>query len=84
MKGWTLRRKVDGNNEIVYKFPDTYVLKSRSRVRILSRTASRSSVSEREVLSADGIQSWGTGTVMVTRLFDGNGEEKALFSQKFQ
>ncbi|CAF1027498.1 unnamed protein product [Rotaria sordida] len=84
LNGWTLRRRVDNNNETVYKFPDHFVLKSRSRVRILSRTASKSSTNEREVLVADGIQNWGTGTNMVTRLVDNNGEEKALFNQRFQ
>jgi chromosome segregation ATPase len=84
MKGWTLRRKVDLKDDIIYKFPDNYTLKSRSRVRLLSRTASRSSSNEREVLVAEGVQTWGTGTNMVTRLLDANGDEKALFNQKFQ
>jgi hypothetical protein len=35
-------------------------------------------------LVADGIQTWGTGTNMVTRLVDANGDEKALYNQKFQ
>ncbi|CAF2761320.1 unnamed protein product [Rotaria sp. Silwood2] len=84
LKGWTLRRRVDNNSEIVYRFPDNFVLKSRTRVRILSRTASKSSISEREVLVADGVQNWGTGTNMITRLADANGDEKAVFNQKFQ
>jgi chromosome segregation ATPase len=84
MKGWVLRRKVDSKDDIVYKFPDTYTLKARSRVRILSRTASRSSSNEREILVADSVQTWGTGTNMLTRLFDETGAEKALFNQKFQ
>jgi hypothetical protein len=84
LKGWTLRRKIDAKEDIVYKFPDNFVLKSRSRIRILSRNASKGSINEKETLVAEGIQSWGTGTVMVTRLVDANGEEKALFNQKFQ
>jgi DNA repair exonuclease SbcCD ATPase subunit len=84
LKGWTIRRKVDSKDEIVYKFPDNYVLKSRSRVRILSRSASRGSVSEQDILVAEGVQTWGTGSYMATRLVDANGEEKALFNQKFQ
>ncbi|CAF1616248.1 unnamed protein product [Rotaria sp. Silwood1] len=84
LRGWTIRRRVDNNNEIVYKFPDQFVLKSRSRVRILSRTASKSSTSDKDVLIADGIQNWGIGTSMVTRLIDANNEEKALLTQRFQ
>ena len=84
MKDWTLRRKVDSKDDIVYKFPDTFILKSRSRVRIFSRNASRGSINDREALVADGVQTWGSGTVMVTRLIDANGEEKALFNQKLQ
>jgi hypothetical protein len=84
MKGWTLRRKIDTNNEIVYAFPNNFVLKSRSRIRILCRNASKSQINEKETLVAEGVQTWGTGTNMVTRLLDANGEEKALFNQKFQ
>jgi len=84
MKGWTLHRKIDSGAEIVYKFPDTYILKSRSRVRIICRTASKGSINEREVLVADGVQTWGIGSNMTTRLIDANGDEKALFNQRFQ
>jgi len=84
MKGWTLRRKIDTKDDIVYKFPDNFVLKSRSRIRILCRNASQGSINERETLVAEGVQTWGTGSNMVTRLLDANGDEKALFNQKFQ
>jgi len=84
MKGWSLRRQIDSKDDIVYKFPDNFVLKSRSRIRILSRNASKGSINERETLVAEGVQTWGTGSNMVTRLLDANGEEKALFNQKFQ
>ncbi|CAF4393727.1 unnamed protein product, partial [Rotaria magnacalcarata] len=83
LKGWTLRRKVDANSDIVYRFPDNFVLRSRSRARILARIASKTAV-DRDALVADGIQTWGIGTIMITRLYDSNGEEKALFSQRFQ
>jgi len=84
MKGWTIRRKIDSKDDIVYKFPDNFTLKSRSRIRILSRNASRGSVNERETLVAEGVQTLGVGSHMVTRLLDANGDEKALFNQKFQ
>lgn len=84
MKGWSLRRRIDSKDDIVYRFPDNFVLKSRSRIRILSRNASKGSINERETLVAEGVQTWGTGTNMVTRLLDANGDEKAIFNQKFQ
>jgi len=84
LKGWTLRRKIDSKDDIVYKFPDNFVLKSRSRIRILSRNASKGSINEKETLVAEGVQTWGTGSNMVTRLLDANGDEKALFNQRFQ
>jgi len=84
MKGWTLRRRIDNKDEIVYTFPNNFVLKSRSRIRIVCRNASKSQTNEKETLVAEGVQTWGTGTNMVTRLLDGSGEEKALFNQKFQ
>ena len=84
MKGWQLRRQIDSKDDIIYRFPDNFVLKSRSRIRILSRNASKGSINEKETLLAEGVQTWGTGTNMVTRLVDATGEEKALFNQKFQ
>jgi hypothetical protein len=84
MKGWTIRRKVDLKEDIIYKFPDSYVLAARTRVRILSRTASKGSISDREVLVADGVQTWGVGSNMSTRLLDAGGEEKAILTQRFQ
>jgi len=76
MKGWTLRRKIDSKDDIVYKFPDNFVLKSRSRLRILSRNASKGLINEKETLVAEGVQTWGTGTNMVTRLLDANEMKK--------
>lgn len=84
MKGWTIRRKIDSKDDIVYKFPDNFVLQSRSRIRILSRNGSGSQSNDREALVAESVQTWGTGTNMSTRLLDANGDEKALFNQKFQ
>ncbi|UJR14866.1 hypothetical protein I4U23_001851 [Adineta vaga] len=78
MKGWTLRRKIDSKDDITYKFPDNFVLKSRSRIRILSRNASKGSINEKETLVAEGVQTWGTGSNMITRLLDANGDEKAF------
>jgi intermediate filament protein if len=83
MKGWTIRRKVDTREDIIYKFPDTFVLAARSRVRILCRTASKGTINEREVLVAEGVQTWGVGASMSTRLLDAGGEEKAVLTQKF-
>jgi hypothetical protein len=84
LTGWTIRRRIESKPEVVYKFPDGFVLKSRSRIRISSRNASKGSINEKETLVADNVQTWGTGTNMVTQLYDANGEEKALYNQKFQ
>ena len=84
MKGWSLPRKIDSKDEIVYEFPDNFVLKSRSRLRILSRNASNDSIDEIETLVAERVQTWDTGTNMVTKLMDANGDERALFNQKLQ
>lgn len=84
LKGWTIRRKIDSKDDIVYKFPDNFVLKSRSRVRIVCRNASKGPINAAETLVAEGVQTWGSGTNMVTRLVDANGDEKALYNQKFQ
>ncbi|CAF0858268.1 unnamed protein product [Didymodactylos carnosus] len=82
MRGWSLKRRIDQNPEIVYQFPSNFTLKSRSRIRIFARNASRGA--DRDSLVADGVQTWGTGNSMVTHLLDEKGEEKAVFNQKFQ
>ena len=84
MKGWSLRRKIDNKEDLVYKFPENFVLKSRSRLRILSRNASKGSINEKETLVAESVQTWGTGSNMITRLLDDKGDEKAVFNQRFQ
>ncbi|CAF0917683.1 unnamed protein product [Didymodactylos carnosus] len=81
MRGWSLKRRID-QQEIIYQFPSDFVLKSRHRIRIFARTASRDA--DRDSLVADGVQTWGIGKTMLTSLLDERGEEKAQFNQKFQ
>ncbi|CAF4124891.1 unnamed protein product [Adineta steineri] len=84
MKNWSIRRKIDSKDDIVYKFPDNFVLQSRSCVRIFSRNGSIGLVNQKEALVADNIPTWGTDSHMVTRLLDANGDERALYDEKFQ
>ncbi|CAF1290309.1 unnamed protein product, partial [Adineta steineri] len=84
MTNWSIRRKIDSKDYIVYKFPDNFVLQSRSRVYVLSGIGRKSSFVHREALVADNIPTWDTGTNMCTRLLDANGDEKALFNQKYK
>ncbi|CAF4235863.1 unnamed protein product [Adineta steineri] len=58
MKNWSIRRKIDSNEDIVYKFPDNFVLQSRSCVRIFSRNGRKGLVNQKEALVADNIPTW--------------------------
>ncbi|CAF1500120.1 unnamed protein product [Adineta steineri] len=84
MKNWTIRRKIDFKEDIVYRFPDNFVLQSGSRICIFSRYGSIGLVNQKEALVADNIPTWGTGSHMVTRLLDANGHENAFYDEKFQ
>ncbi|CAF1549334.1 unnamed protein product [Adineta steineri] len=61
MKNWSIRRKIDSKDDIVYKFPDNFVLQSRSCVRIFSQNGNIDLVNQKEALVADNIPTLGYG-----------------------
>ena len=83
MNGWTLRRKIDENPEIVYRFPNSFVLGSREHVRVVTNNVPQWEMKQRNTLVADDIASWGGGRHNQTRLCDGRGVQKAVLKQNF-
>ncbi|CAF1514994.1 unnamed protein product, partial [Adineta steineri] len=78
MKNWSIRRKIDSKEDIVYKFSDNFVLQSGSCVRIFSQNGSIGLVNQKEALVADNIPTWCTDSHKVTRLLDANGGDFAI------
>jgi hypothetical protein len=87
MIGWTIKRSIDSYKDIIYRFPNDFILKSKSFVKILSRQASQTiySYEKKNILIAESIQTWGVGVkTILNRLIDANGDEKDLLIQTFK
>jgi hypothetical protein len=87
MIGWTIKRSIDSYKDIIYRFPNDFILKSKSFVKILSRQASQTiySYEKKNILIAQSIQTWGVGVkTIINRLIDANGDEKDLLIQTFK
>ena len=86
MTGWLIKKTID-DKKLIYEFPDNFILKSRTPVRILARNTSKKLVSSSKdgmiYLVADNIITWGTGTNIITRLIDDEGKEQAIYTQNF-
>lgn len=80
LTNWIIKRKVDSNQEIVYKFPDRFVLRANKKVKIWARGQGKDNFNT-DLVNTD-IDSWGTGAHIVTILMNELGEEKATHTQK--
>jgi hypothetical protein len=86
MCGWIIKRSIDSYKDIIYRFPNDFILKSKSLIKILSRQASQTiySYEKQNILIADSIQTWSTGSnTIVNSLIDPTGDEKHILIQKF-
>jgi hypothetical protein len=81
MTGWMLRRDADKKSKIIYEFPENFILKCRSNVRVLCGKKSDIEEKEKEILIDEDTKSWDIGSHVVTYLIDNNGEEKASVIQ---
>lgn len=87
MVGWILKRSIDSYTDIIYRFPNDFILKPKSFVKILSREASKTrySFEKNNILVAESIRTWATGVKSITnRLYDANGDEQDIFTQIYQ
>lgn len=84
MVGWTIKRSIDSNQDIIYRFPNDFILKSKSFIKILSRQSSETiySYEKDNILIAQSIQTWSIpAKTIINRLIDPNGDEKHILLQ---
>ncbi len=89
LKGWSLARSLNDAQESVYQFPDTYVLKAKTRVRVYSNKAENSgnNLSIQGRLIASSIPAWAStnqGDNVKILLLDEKGINKAKYSETWQ
>ncbi|XP_015253805.1 PREDICTED: lamin-B2 [Cyprinodon variegatus] len=73
---WRLKRQVDDEEELVYKFSPKFVLKAGQSVTVWAADAGVAHSPPSDLLWKSQA-SWGTGSVVVTSLVDSDGEEVA-------
>ncbi|CAF0794860.1 unnamed protein product [Rotaria sordida] len=81
MTRWIIRRDVDKQSKNIYKFPDNFILKYRSNVRILYNKTSDMEEKDKEILIHEDMKFWNIGSHVTTYLIDNNDEEKASIVQ---
>ena len=84
MCGWIFKRTIDPYGDLIYRFPNDFILPLKSSVKILSRKASETiyAFEQGNILIAKSIETWGISLNTVhNRLIDPNGEEKDLLTE---
>ncbi|XP_037554072.1 lamin-B2 [Nematolebias whitei] len=76
---WRIRRQVDDEDELLYKFSPKYVLKAGRTVTVWSADAGVAHSPPSDLLWKSQAN-WGTGSVIVTSLINADGEEVATRS----
>lgn len=79
VSNWSLKRKVDNNTELVYKFPSGTVLAPGKEITIWAKAYSQHHVPNDLVTD---FENWGIGITSLSRLINSNGEEKSSFNQQ--
>ena len=89
LKGWSLVRTINDGEESTYQFPDSYVLKARTRVRVYSNkveNAGGSSVANSRLI-ASAVPSWtstGQNDNVKILLVDEKGNTRATYTETWQ
>lgn len=79
LSGWSIKRKVDNNSEVVYRFPAGTVLAPGKEVTVWAKAY------QQHVVSTDLVtdfENWGIGITSLSRLVNSSGEEKSSFNQQ--
>jgi hypothetical protein len=80
LSGWSIKRRVDNNQDLVYVFPKGTNIQAHKTLKIWAGLFKNQS--QDDDLVNTNIDSWGIGVVTVTRLFNTNSEEKSRFNQQ--
>ncbi len=78
---WEIKRRVDGNEEITYTFPEDLVIKPNKIVRIWSNNVSPNELLPSDLINSN-IETWGVGEYVITIILNEMGNEKATHLQK--
>ena len=81
MSSWEIKRRVDGNEEISYTFPEGLALKPNKIVRVWSRNVAPADLLPSDLINND-IETWGVGEYVITIVLNETGSEKATHLQK--
>lgn len=79
LSGYCIKRKVDNNSEVVYRFPAGTVLAPGKEVTVWAKAY------QQHVVSSDLVtdfENWGIGITSLSRLVNSSGEEKSSFNQQ--
>ncbi|KAL3095318.1 hypothetical protein niasHS_007417 [Heterodera schachtii] len=77
---WKLKRRIDGKREIVYTFPQEFVLRPGKSVKVWAQREGINAPPDQLVF--DGEESFGTGSNVQTLLYNRDGEERASLIQR--
>lgn len=79
LSGWQIKRKVDSNNEIVFKIPQGTSLAPNKEL-IIWANSYRQQREPSDIVTE--FENWGIGINSVSRLVNSSGEEKSSFNQQ--
>ena len=79
LSGWSLKRKVDNNAEVVFRFPAGTVIHAGKEVTVWAKAYLQQHVANDLVADFDN---WGIGITSLSRLVNSAGEEKSSFNQQ--
>jgi hypothetical protein len=87
LKDWTLVRSVNDGQESIFQFPESYVLKARTRVRVYSNKVENAGNNPTGRFIATSIPAWastGQGENVKILLLDEKGVNRAQYSETWQ
>jgi len=79
ISGWSIKRKVDNNAEVVYRFPSGTVVAPGKEITVWAKAYAQHHAANDLVTD---FENWGIGITSLSRLVNGAGEEKSSFNQQ--
>lgn len=79
ISGWSIKRKVDNNAEVVYRFPSGSVIAPGKEITVWAKAYAQHHAANDLVTD---FENWGIGITSLSRLVNAAGEEKSSFNQQ--
>lgn len=80
LSGWSIKRKVDNNQDLVYVFPKGTNIQAQKTLKVWAGLF-KDQLQNDDLINTN-TDSWGIGVVTITRLYNTNSEEKSRFHQQ--